>query len=404
MVLGKVGPHDSIFIIDGDETTKSINIRNACLSMIHSYMSSIDKLAIREKIFNLFILDEIKEAREVLYTSCDPKTPYRYRGPNKATASVRDKLNDAFEGIYSKLVKLDAEDNLPKFSVPSEDLIKLLNAKDGDHSTCDTKFEKVSSEISEIKKTFHSFVKVVTSNNTPDFAKAATGSFHPNSRDRLISTASKRTASDFSDNDENILTETDTDLAFEFPRLQRKKIAKRARVKTPTKEPKSFSEATKTAPKPKPPSTWGTVKSSSASFKSAVSDIFMHNCDISVLPSDIIDWFKLKEIGVRNVEKLSHEQATRKSFKISPNSKEEYDKILSGEFLPEGIAVRQFIPRRWNPDRKASISGMQNQFRSSSSANVAKPSAIEAAAMQLDNIINENASDNDATVNSITNG
>ena len=46
------------------------------------------------------------------------------------------------------------------------------------------------------------------------------------------------------------------------------------------------------------------------------------------------------------VEKLSHKDAARSSFKVSPLSQEAYEKILSGEILPEGVAARKFLPQR----------------------------------------------------------
>ena len=401
MVLGTVGPHDSIFIIEGDQTTKSMNIRNACLSVIHSYMSSKDKMFIREQIFQLFNLEEIKAAREVLYTSCDPEVKYKYNGP-RSTTNVRDKLNDAFEGIFSKLVKLDAEDSLPKFSVPSEDLMRILTVKDKDHSSCDTKFERVSTEfrklsteMSDLKQTFHSFVSVVTSDAKVNFDMPAGNGIPLGTRQRLLSTGSKRSAGDLSEKDD-VLTETDNEGGFEFPSLQRKRMAKRPRVTTPKKDaqPKHFSDVVKTAPKakPKPPAAVGTVKSTS-SFKGAVDDIFMYNCDLRVSSNDIIDWFKGKEIIVRSVEKLSHQYASRTSFKVTPANKGDHDKIISGEYLPEGIAVRKFIHRRWNSDGKAPNFGIQQQYRPNPPSSHTS-SLIQAAEMELDNIIQSGTSGN----------
>ena len=412
MVLGTVGPHDSIFIIDGDQTPKSMNIRNACLAVIHSYMSSKDKLFIREQIFQIFNLDEIKAAREVLYKSCDPDARYKYNGP-KSTTNVRDKLNDAFEGIFSKLVKLDAEDSLPKFSVPSEDLVKILTVNDKDHSSCDTKFEKVSSEfrklsaeMSDLKSTFHSFVSVVTSDTKVNFDKPVSNGIPFATKQRLLSTGSKRSVDDVSEIDDNLLTETDNEGGFEFPRLQRKRMAKRPRVTTPKKDsqPRQFSDAVKSAqkPKPKPPAAVGTAKSTN-SFKSAVDDVFMYNCDLRVSSNDIIDWFKGKDITVRAVEKLSHEYASRTSFKVTPSNKEDHDKILSGEYLPEGIAVRKFIHRRWNSDGKNLKFGTQQPYKSTHLSSSQASSVIQAAEMELDNIIQSGNSGNNGETSNTNN-
>ena len=373
MTLGQVGHHDSVFIIEGGKTSKSTTIMNTCLSVIQCYRSSKDKHFIRDKVCSMFSLEDVKAARELLFTTCDPHEKYSYNGPHKSKTSETERLHDAFGGIYGKMVKLDAEDLMPKFTVPCEDLSEILALKDSnDHSACDAKFkevnekfQKVTDEIKEMSATFHTVISIVTSGGTPTFKDPVmpANPIPPGTRNRLLSTASKRSVSEFSDDDD---VQLDSDQNFEIPRQQRKKIALKA--KTPTvkndKTKKTFSDALKLKPKEKLPSTWGTLKSTT-SFKGAVPDIFLHSCDVNATTDDIMGHFQYHGVNLRKAEKLSHKDSARSSFKISPPSKEDFDKILTGEFLPEGVAARKFIPRRRIQDD--SSKGEPKQFFSSSS-------------------------------------
>ena len=120
-----------------------------------------------------------------------------------------------------------------------------------------------------------------------------------------------------------------------------------------------------------------------------MSDLFLYNCDITVTTQDVVDYYKANNIELRNVEKLSHKEAARTSFKLSSASQEDCDKILSGEILPEGIAVRKFIPRKFNPTSasQALHKKSSNQFRPTNSGNTNISSRLDEAAMQLDNIL-----------------
>ena len=387
MTLGQVGHHDSVFIIEGGKTSKSTTIMNTCLSVIQCYRPSKDKHFIRDKVCSMFTIEELKTARELLFTTCDPHEKYSYNGPQKSKSTEKERLHDAFGGIYGKMVKLDAEDLMPKLTVPCEDLLVLLALKDdNNHSACDRKFkevndkfQKVTEEIKEMSATFHSFVSIVTSKDVPTFKEPVLSGnpMCPEIRKRLLSTASKRSASEFSD-DEALLTETDNDNNFEVPRHQRKRIALRAKSAKGKDDKLSFSNALKSKPKEKPPSKWGTLKSAT-SIKGAVPDIFLHNCDVDVTTADIFGHFQSQNVNLRKVEKLSHKDAARSSFKVSPPTQEDFDKILSGEILPEGIAVRKFIPRRRVFDENTSTLKVNPSHSS-------EPSRISDALSQLEKI------------------
>ena len=366
--LGSAGNHASVFNI-GDNTNY---ITNSCLAYIQCLMPSRDKQYIKGKTCSVFSLDQLKEAREKVFKYHDPNIRYKYNGPH--SKNERDKILDAFEGIYSKLTKLDAEKKMPTFTVSSNDLLILLShnalekADAGNkHADCERKFEYVEKQLEELKQTFHSFVTVVTSKSQP---VPAAKSIPPSVRDRLMSTGSKRSASEISDEDDNIFTaetEGTSTEGFTVPRRQQQKIKRAKRNSTQDKRPSlSYSAAAK-KPKEKPPSTWGTVKANSnSSLRGAVPEIFLYNCDGDVTQDDVADYFKTVDIKIKTIEKMSHEKALRRSFKLSPVTQNDYDQLLEGSKLPEGIAARKYIPPKWRPkENRFTQSQVSNAFRSS---------------------------------------
>ena len=110
------GNHESVFALDGP--SGKVHIIDSCLSYIHCLMSSRDKQDIRNKVCSKFSLEQLKVSRQRIYEVYDESgKKYKYNGPH--SKNERDKILDAFEGIFSKMVKLDAEDKMPLFSVSS---------------------------------------------------------------------------------------------------------------------------------------------------------------------------------------------------------------------------------------------------------------------------------------------
>ena len=368
MSLGNVGHHISVFHIDGTDSKKVPHIVNTCLAFIHGSLGSRDKFYIREKACQIFSLEQIKAAREILYTTLDPQTKYSYYGPRSKSATDRDKIFDAYEGIYSKMMKIDAENSTPVFSVPSVELnglIYLMDPPHDSHQSCESKLKKMDDRISELHATFNNYVNIATSNNPPPtFApRKVSKGIPPSTRNRLLSNASKRSASELSEDEGSVPEDdngSDNDDAFVLPKKQQKKkirrnsnnIASKPKIDT-EKDSKSLKNPVLYSQMAKLPATKGTVKSSAA-FRAAVPDVFLFNCHVKCNESDVKEFFTPYNIKINKVEKKSHALSARSSFKLSPETKEDYDKILNAEFLPDEICARKYIFRRGrvNTERK----------------------------------------------------
>ena len=174
-----------------------------------------------------------------------------------------------------------------------------------------------------------------------------------------------------------------SDDAFVLPKQSRKKARVNGSKRQDQRKDKKDDENNIPNAKPSwsqvaqrklpPPSTKGKVKSTTA-FRGAVPEIFLYNCDINVTSTDVAEYFQSQNVKVRKVEKKSHQLAARSSFKVTPDSKEDYDRILDEDILPEDMCARQYIFRRdrINTDRKEQFQGRGGNQNSGELSNTTK--------------------------------
>ena len=89
---------------------------------------------------------------------------------------------------------------------------------------------------------------------------------------------------------------------------------------------------------------WGQYKElNTAGFSGRVNDAFISGCSL-VTEADVIKNSLIgKGIKVKNVELKSKEVAKTRSFKVSVETHEDFEKIISGEFIPTNVKVGKFI-------------------------------------------------------------
>ena len=400
------GNHASVFCIDGKSSPQPDKnvILNACLAFIQSLRSARDKFFIQEATMAGFDFKSLKVAREVIFRYCNPKDHYpAYQGPRKA--SDTEKAVDAFDGVFAKIKELDDQDKLPIFACASEELRLLPQSKmvsDG-HGPCKVKFNHIEAEMKELKKTFHTFTALLTvpTNLVPTcvaslpadtgvtgnvYARpvvaveigscpAATGNgttqasaISNNVRERLNSVSKRRKlsaeAEDYSTCDED--TDQDTrDDGFQFQGTQRRKIARRLNNsinKSPAKIRNDGSYASQvsngTRPQQNREIVWGKGKVNSTSkFKGVaqrVPQIFLSKCDPDAEESDVKEYIESEGIKGIKVQKISPI-----SFIVTVQKVEDFQNLLTGAYVPEGITVRKYFPRRIFGDHERS-SGNHN--------------------------------------------
>ena len=347
-------------------------ILNVVLTFIHSLMMRKDKTFIQEATVSGFSLTDIKKAREIIFTHSDPVKKYSYAGPHTSTEAQR--AVHAFDGVFKKLTDLDATKKLPILACPS-DVLHLLPEKIGEvHGPCQIKFENLESQMTELKQTFHTFTKIMSKDVAPVYqptrdAASTTlpaSAIHPQTRERInsnISLGKRRKISEDGDDyvscgDDTVFSENEND--FQLPGPARRKAARRdrqrnAQLSSVQKDTNSAADTVPTQaakPQPRRDVVWGKGKSDTASkFKGAPSripQVFLWKCDPGTEDNDVKDYLTNEGISVCKVERASHENARLKSFIVSVFKREDYDKLISGNNVPESIAVRRYWPPRDN--------------------------------------------------------
>ena len=332
-------------------SSKGNIILNGCLTYIYSLMSSRDKSFIGAAVVSSYDFPALKKARDLLYKFSDPQCK-SYNGPRNGTDA--DKAAHAFDSIYQKFIELDSSENLPPLACPPEELRFLPNKEQNVHQLCQLKFEKLDSEVAELKKTFHSFVSIVTSKEDPPVFEEPVNPPHnqlrrTEYRDKVLSSVSsiskKRKVNSEGDTD-SVRAE---DQGFVYPKQYQRKLN---RMKSNTDTPSRRPSVARDHPqgKNRKPGIWGKSQSSKvSSFKGVPRELpkaFIYRCHPQATKDDVQSFLKEESIDVTEVRVVSHANATFRSFVVSVRKKEDFDKLMTGEPLPSGVGVRRYFPPR----------------------------------------------------------
>ena len=310
-------------------------------------MLSRGKAYIFDDICARFDTDTIKSAREVIFKFLSDDR-YVYQGPNGVN-SPRQKSIHALEGVYSKLNIMDKSH--PVLIVcPSDDLHLLLNiATPCDHKFDDERFQKLESDMSSMKHMQASVedlkltVLALQSNlvlppNRSSLPAAADQVFSASQRARTDSVKSvkRNLSTDSMDNGE------DSD-GFRLPTDQVKKL-KRQKLSGSYTSAVEKGAAKVNNISSRKQGTWGkSLDSTSSDFAATVPDCFLYNCTLNTTADGIIKNLNVKGIAVKSAELKSPEHAHTLSFRVSLESLVDFEKLISGLFIPKRMKVREFI-------------------------------------------------------------
>ena len=349
-------------------------ILNACLTYIKSLMSSHSAEFIQDATIRAFDVPSIKAARQMLFTQVDPVTHYGYRGPN-VTANVipteKDRAVHAFSGLFAKLQELDRAGTMPIIACTSEDMHFFLrdNFSSNKSRAVDEKFEQLQSslqdQINGIQQTLLNFIARPVS--TPQADVSAVPATPIRERGGSVSVQVKRKPDDTDDVME--VFDGTKEEPYSFTRQYRRRLSKAARLdNNASAHATAQNLAQSSQQQSKPPNksyrdaVWGKVKVADNDFRGVppkprvVPQVFIYRCDPSTsTEAKVYTYLKEKQnIGVLKVEQVSNPQSRWKSFKVSVDKKEDFDKLVSGHFLPEFVGVRRFFPPRENREVSAS--------------------------------------------------
>ena len=305
------------------------------VTYIKHVMNSRDKEFIKSMVCAKFDLDTLKAAREVLFTVLEPSAP-GYRGPN-GDKSMADRIHHVFDIIFAKLCALDqsAEASNIVIACPSTEL-HLISPSDTsasvNSSAIDIRFLKLENDMNDLKllvKPRMEEIQKTLLGMIPDKSKED-DPFPPMPRER---SDSKRKRS-----------ESDDDDGYSLTKEQRKRDKRRNMSSVKSSDATSFAKQVIEG-KPKPPSkkqfTWGkSTDTNVTGFSGAVPDVFIFRCSLQTEKETISKHLLGKGITIKNIELKSSGDAPFRSFKVSVNNLVDFDKLISGEFIPRYVKVR----------------------------------------------------------------
>ena len=332
------------------------SILNPCLALMKHLMSSRDKTHIQNVICSRFSLDAMMEAHRIIFTYSEPEERYVYRGPNKVV-NIRDRCTHAFERIFTKLSELDAQDKMPIISCPSEDFGLLLSLHN-DPVAVDDRFRELEAQVKNLKEAFKEIAPIIgplinKEKAYPDLHQAS--GIRPTTRLRLRSESKKRRLDEDGES-QGADSETESnEEPFALPHAQQKRIDRRS-YSSKVKEAGNPNRPQEQKKPDRPKAIWGKAKANapaSDELSGPPPALFLMNCKKQVTEENVKNYFAGHSITLLDVERKSHDDARKKSFVLTVSNRTDYNKIISGDIIPEDVGVRQYFRRTYTKTERA---------------------------------------------------
>ena len=87
-------------------------------------------------------------------------------------------------------------------------------------------------------------------------------------------------------------------------------------------------------------------------FSGVTPDVFLYRCSKDTKAEIIKESLSKHGINVKSVELKSHKDAETRSFKVSVDTVQDFDKVMSRRFIPRYVKVKRFIHYRDSKDVK----------------------------------------------------
>ena len=337
-------------------------ILNGCLAHVKYLMLARDKSYIENEICAKYDLQAIKVAREIIVTYSDGHKPdfrYVYQGPNagpNGPKTPRDKAVHALDMLLTKMNQLD-QTTSPIFACPSNDIHIVTSSVGPSDSDRLDRMERDVTSLLEMKDSIDDMKRTMTQmilNKIPP-PSAAVSAVFPDVTEKIqrVRSESIRSVKRSLSSD----SEMETGNAagdFTIPKVHAKRNQRSdKRRKLSTKVTPTFASvvsegATKSIPTKSIPTKknfkWGSsTEATTVGFSGAVPDAFIYRCDPNTKPEVIKNHLINKGIKVNNVELKSHKDATTRSFRVSVATAEDFDLLISGEYIPRYVKIKQYI-------------------------------------------------------------
>jgi hypothetical protein len=339
-------------------------IINTLLAYVKHLILSKDRTFITDEICSKFDLTAIKSAREIICKLVDPSAHYGYRGPN-GHKSQRDLSVHAFDDIYNKLSFLDTSATPCTIACPSNELHLLLVPSVREPINEISVRDRLNIlEVShkDLQKTVLALMtSPPVSVPVPPLNQAVGNEniFVPDAvnfpsmpRSRSASVRSKRNLSEGAGDDSE----------YKLPREQIKKLQKRRKLSNSSSSYAAHVE--NGVPKKVIIKSFKWGQSSDVKingFSGRTPDIFISKCSLDTEADMIKKHFVDNGIKIKNVELKSKSIAKTRSFKVSVETQNDFDKLITGELIPRNVKVEKFIYYKKFVDKKIGQGGANSK-------------------------------------------
>ena len=265
-------------------------------------------------------------------------------------------------------MELDAKDKMPDLACSSDDIGILLSLHN-DPIQVDDRFRSVEEDIRGLRHTLQTVMRSFGGKSDfPPVSESHGSAIHSKTRARLNSESSKRRRTEEgevpgTDSESELLLED----GFSLPREQQKKIKRQTYSAQARKVPavaKTQNTGGNERKNYRPKATWGKSNVNDQHLSGPPPELFMMNCRPHIEEENVKQHFAAAGITLLEVKKRSNESARKRSFVLTVSSRDDFDKIMSGDYLPRDVGVRQYYRRRHKPE--SSNIDMVSEFLASS--------------------------------------
>ena len=251
------------------------------------------------------------------------------------------------------------------FAAPHDELHVFFPSDNNkqENTSTEKRLTELEGSFNELLRTFHGFTGVVTGHQSDLSSyqsvsglsllqKGPLTSLSSEVRGRLNSTASS-TKRGRSDDEFNTANEDSDTEGFEVPKIQRKKMARRDNYRSNTASAPPIKSADFKG-KPRRDAVWGKKKDAPSSAFGGVARVpyvpqaFVHRCSKTTEANNVKESLVADGVQVTDVKLACNPASKFNSFIVTVKTMDDYNKVVSGEFIPENVCVRKYHPPRPN--------------------------------------------------------
>ena len=302
-----------------------VTIENPCLAFIRSELFRVPQGDVIDSAVVSFGIDELKQAREILYKKTGT-IKYTYHGPHDPATS-HQKSSHCVANIINKIVDLDRNNSQfdMKYVCAASDLHRLMNLNNfkTDSAKFDHRLSQVENELKSLRSSFQS--KNPAPANPVAWPSVGSASNVRPSHQPGIGISSSRM---------QLINTMSSSSAVSSPNKRRRTDASQLENMHGARSQMNGSNSHSTL-KGKPPN--------KANLKGAeLHEVFLFNFDEDSTTEAVLKHFQSHDVSVKGVRFRCHPDSAVKKFVMKIQRKDDFEKVINA--LPAYTGCRWYDP------------------------------------------------------------